>query len=178
MSDRKTAGLIFFASVLLSVIFWILFAQHKSFFEDAQGLGLAGIFLVNLIGSASFSFATPGFLTVIAGGSIYPIFLVALFSSLGAALGDLVSFAMGFSGRKLINHKLEKKAWFIVLEKVFKKHSIWVLFLFSIIPNPAFDVIGIIAGIFAYSPLRYFLIVFAGRFLRFLLLAKFGSYLW
>ncbi len=177
MLNRRTAGLLFLASILFSIVFWILFIQYKSFFESASKLGLLGIFLVNFIGSASFSFATPGFVTVIAGGSIYPIFYVAIASSLGAALGDLVSLLMGFSGRKFIDHKLEKKKWFIKLEKLFKKHSIWVLFLFSFIPNPAFDIIGIIAGIFSYSPLKYVFIVFLGRFLRFLLLAKFGSYL-
>lgn len=175
MLDRKKAGLLFFASIILSIIFLIFFVHFKSLFENARGLGLLGIFLINFIGSASFSFAAPGFVTVIAGGQIYPVFWVALLSSFGSALGDMVSLLIGFSGRKLANHKLNKKKWFIKIEKLFKEHSIWVLFLFSFIPNPAFDVIAIIAGVFTYSPWKYFLIVFVGRFLRFLLLAQFGS---
>ena len=173
MKNKIYATSVFFLSLILSTAFFVF----QDFFKESMSLGLLGIFLVNFISGASFFVSAPAFLTVISGGSIYPPVLVALISSMGATLGDMVNYLFGFSGRHLINHHLSKKKWFIFLEKHFKKHGNWLLFLFAVIPNPIFDMIGLIAGIFGYSSYKFFIIVAVGRFIRFWLLAKFGSFL-
>lgn len=170
---RLTAGVIFFLSIGLSILFFV----SQDFFEESRSLGLLGIFLVNFVSGASFFVSAPAFLTVISGGSIYQPILVALISAMGATLGDMVNYLFGFSGRHLADHHLSKKKWFVFLEKHFKRHGTWILFLFALIPNPIFDAIGLIAGVFSYSPYKFFLIVVAGRFVRFWLLAKLGSFL-
>lgn len=160
---------------LLSLASSITFFIYRDFFAGAKSLGLLGLFILNFISNASFFISAPTLFTVIAGGSIYPPFLVAIVSSLGAAGGDMIGFVMGISGRKLVIHKFHKKIWFKVLEDYFKKYGSIILFVFALIPNPFFDSVGIIAGAFAFSPLKYFLIVFLGRLIRFFLLALAGK---
>ncbi len=170
-SQRFFSGIIFLLSIALSIAFFIF----RDFFKQSTSLGLIGLFTINFVSNASFFISAPAFLTVVAGGNLYPPILVALVSSLGATAGDSIGFAFGFTGRHLTKHKLEKKRWFRILEKYFKKHGNWLLFVFALIPNPVFDAIGLIAGIFAYPFFRFFLIVWLGRFIRYFILASFGA---
>lgn len=161
--------------LIFSLVISIGVFSLRDYFKDATSLGLLGIFLINLVSSATFFVSGPAFLTVIAGGSIYPPLLVALFASLGAAAGDMVSFLFGYSGRNLAIKKLKKKLWFVVLEGIFQKYGNFFLFVLAFIPNPFFDGLGLIAGIFGFPPLKFFFIVFLGRMFRFILLAIIGA---
>jgi membrane protein YqaA with SNARE-associated domain len=171
MSNKIGAASIFVLSIVLSIAFFIF----RDFFKESASLGLIGLFILNFVSNASFFVSAPAFPAVVAGGNLYPPILVALVSSLGATAGDSIGFAFGFAGHKLTKHKLEKKKWFRILEKHFKKYRGWLLFAFALIPNPVFDAIGLIAGIFAYPFFRFFLIVLLGRLIRYYLLASFGS---
>lgn len=175
MKNKIYAGVIFVLSVVFSTVLSTGFFLYKDFFSHTTSLGLIGIFLVNFVSNASFFFSGPAFLTVIAGGDIYPPILVALAASLGAALGDMISFLFGFSGRNLTKQRLEKSKLLRFLEANFQKHGGIIVFLMALIPNPLFDAIGILAGIFNYPPMRFFIIMLVGRFLRYLLLAQISS---
>jgi len=72
--------------------------------------------------------------------------------------------------------KLEKRLWFRVLEDIFKVYSTPLIFILSFIPNPIFDGAALIVGFFKYDLKKYFLIVFTGRLLRFLILAYIGDF--
>ncbi|MFH1186566.1 MAG: VTT domain-containing protein [Candidatus Levyibacteriota bacterium] len=163
--------LIFAFSLFLPFALFIF----RDFFKDSQSLGLLGIFLINFVSNASFFVSGPAFLSVVAGGSLYNPFLVALISSFAATLGDMIGFLVGFSGRKIALEKIGKNFWFTILERYFKKYGGWMLFAFAFIPNPFFDAIGLIAGIFVFSPKRFIIIVTLGRFLRYLILASIGA---
>lgn len=171
----KSKKILFLALFIFAFALSIALFIFQDFFAQAKSLGLIGIFLINAISNASFFIAGPGFISVIASGSIYPPILVALVASLGSATGDMLSFIVGLSGRNIINHKLSNKIWFKVLDDYFKKYGGWLLFIFALVPNPLFDSIGIFAGAFAYSPWKFFIIVFVGRLLRFFLLASLGA---
>lgn len=147
----------------------------RDYLRDTISLGLLGIFLINFASSATFFVSGPAFLTVIAGGSIYPPLVVALIASLGAAFGDMISFFLGYSGRSLTEHKLKKKLWFTILEDLFKAYGSVFVFVIAIIPNPFFDALGLIAGIFGFKPLKFFVLIFLGRVARFIILALIGA---
>lgn len=171
----RSKKLLFASLFIFSLLLSIALFYYQDFFREARGLGLLGLFLVNAVSSASLVVAGPGFLSVIAGGAIYNPFLVAFIGSLGSAAGDMLSFAIGLSGRRLAEEALNKKIWFRVLNDLFKKHGLWILFMFSLVPNPLFDSIGFLAGAFSFSPWKFFIVVFVGRMIRFYLLALLGA---
>lgn len=173
MNNKLYAGVIFILSIGLSFAFFIF----KDFFSQTLSLGLIGIFIINFVSNASFFLSGPAFLTVISGGNIYPPVLVALIASLGAAFGDMVGYLFGFMGATLAKQKLTKNRFIRFVELHFDKYGGIIIFVMALIPNFLFDAIGIIAGIFHYSPIRFFIVIFIGRFLRFWLLAQFGSIL-
>lgn len=171
MNKKSFSILILLISLILS--FSLFF--FKDYFKELQTLGLIGLFLINFISGATFFVSGPAFLTVIAGGAIYPPFLVALVSSLGASLGDMVSFLFGYSGRNLALANLRKKFWFRVCEDLFRRHESLIILIFAVIPNPFFDAFGLFAGFFGMNPVKFFVLMFVGRLLRFILLAFLGN---
>jgi len=172
MTSKKT----FFITILIvSFILCIGVFVYRDYFKGATSLGLLGIFLINFVSSATFFVSGPAFLTIVAGGSIYPPLLVALVASLGASIGDMVSFFLGYSGRNLTIKKLENKLWYRVLENVFKVHGTIIIFIIALIPNPFFDGVGLIAGALGFKPQKFFLVMLIGRFTRFIMLALIGA---
>lgn len=170
--SKKNLSILF---LFLSVIFSFTIFYFRDFFAGAQKLGLLGIFLVNFFSSATFFVSGPAFLTVIAGGSIYPPLLVAFIASLGASSGDMVSYIFGYSGRHLALSGLKKKVWFKITEDIFKSYENVIVFLFAIIPNPFFDAMGLLAGVMGMKYYKFFIIMLIGRFARFIILAFIGA---
>ena len=135
--------------------------------------GLLGIFLINLIGSITLFLPAPGFATVVAGGFLYNPIIVAIIAALGSTIGDMVGYVLGRSGKEVFIKK--DSFWFNIFKETFHKFGAVIIILLSFIPNPLFDGIGIFAGLFAYSPIKFFIYVLIGRFLRNLLLAGIGA---
>lgn len=168
---NKSYILTFLLSVMFIIIAFI-FQEHLSHFNS---LGLVGIFLINIIGSATLFVPAPAIASVVAGGVVYSPVGVAFLATLGACIGDMVSYFVGYSGKKVFVKK--HTAIYTTSEKVFKRFGGLGVFVFAFIPNPVFDGIGIIAGVFMYSPYKFFAWMFAGRLLRNILLAFAGSQL-
>src|SRR3989344_4908403 len=171
-NNEKVVGIFLFAFSTAVSILAFIFREN---FKDGQTLGLLGILIINFFSSATFFVSGPAFLTVIAGGSVYPPLLVAVIASIGTALGDTLSFFFGYSTRHIALRKFEEKLWFRVLEDVFKAYGGIMIFFFSLIPNPFFDGIALIAGAFKYDIKKYLVIVLVARFLRFTVLAQIGD---
>lgn len=141
--------------------------------KDFTSLGLLGVFLFNFISASTLFFPTPGFVATGVGGSLYNPILVAIAASLGSTIGEGVGFAFGYSSKKISNH--HHKFLDVLSNILHHKYGYLLIILLAFIPNPFFDVVGIIAGISLY-PLRKFLfLVFVGRLARDLIIAWLGS---
>lgn len=162
--------------VLLFIVSTAVVVGAFSFKDELvhfRSLGLLGIFLANLIASATIFVPAPGIATVIAGGLLYPPLLVGLVATLGASLGDMLAFLVGASGKKIfLKKEFALYKWLVYLMKRFGAVTI---FVFAFFPNPVFDAVGIISGAVGYSPYKFFLWIFLARFSRNLLLAFFGA---
>lgn len=173
MRKKESRPYVFILTLLLSLFFIVLAFYLQNELAQFRSLGLLGIFLINLVGNATVFFPAPAVVSVVAGGAIYPPFAVALVSGLGAAIGDMIGFLFGISGKKLFirnHHKL-----YIFLKEMFHKFGGGLIFIFALIPNPFFDAIGIVGGVFSYPPIRFFAILLLGRVLRNFLLAYTGA---
>jgi len=171
-TNYSYAVFVFILSIVLSSAFYV----YRDYLKDASTLGYLGLFVINFASSATFFVSSPAFLTVIAGGQLYSPINVAIVASLGASLGDMLGFAFGHSGRHLAKKKLDKHKTVRFLEKHFHRHGMLIIFLMAVIPNPFFDIIGILAGMLNYPPMRFFAIMLIGRFIRYWALAQVGAY--
>lgn len=167
----KRSSLIFFFSIIIVLIAYL----YRDNLANFKSLGLIGVFIINLVGSATLFLPTPAIVSVIAGGAIYPPILVALASSVGASMGDMTGYFIGLSGDGILIKKHKKYILVNIIKNMFTKYGAISILLFAFIPNPLFDFIGIISGIFLYPMRRFFILMFIGRFFRNIILAYLGS---
>lgn len=163
---------ILIALAALSLLFLPLF--FKVGFQEFQSLGLLGIFLINLIGSATIFFPAPAFLSVGVGGNLYNPIMVALIGALGSSIGEAVGYVFGFSSKKIITYEKNHHFLFAFFRFLFKKYGDFMVLFFSFLPNPVFDGIGIFAGASEYSIKRFMVLTFIGRFARYIIIAYVG----
>jgi membrane protein YqaA with SNARE-associated domain len=139
--------------------------------------GYLGVFAISLIGAASIFLPTPAIAAVF-GGSVLldPILgiptpiLVGLVAGLGETLGEFTGYAAGYGGGAAI----QGRAFYGVVRSWMDRHGTITMFVFSAIPNPIFDVAGIIAGATRMPWLRFFLSVWAGKTVKDILIAAMG----
>lgn len=143
-------------------------------FDTLRPLGILGIAIFNFIASSTIFFPAPGIVVTGIGGALYNPILVAFASAAGSSLGEAVGFLFGHSSRK-ITHPKDHTFMQSLYKILHHKHGSLLIILFAFIPNPFFDIIGIVAGL-AFFPLKKFLLlVFIGRFARSIIVAYIGS---
>lgn len=162
---QKAVGLVFV--LLLSVVIFIF----RNRFTDLEGYGYLGLFLISVLGNATIVLPTPVVLTAFLGGGIFNPFWVTIVVSVGATLGELTGYVAGASGKYLIkeNTKIEK------VKKWMDKHGLWTLFVLAAIPNPFFDLAGIIAGASKIPVYKYLIVVTLGKIIKFGTISYLGA---
>jgi membrane protein YqaA with SNARE-associated domain len=169
LSKRQKYSLAFVLTLLFSIGLYFFqedIAQLKSF-------GLIGLFIISIIGGLLF-FPSPIIIaSVLAAGRFYPPLVVALIASLGSSIGDILGYWVGYTGREAFID--DKKIKNQIMEDLFHKFGGALVLLLSLIPNPFFDAIGVVAGLFKYPIKKFFIYVFAGRLVRNIILAYLGS---
>lgn len=153
--------------ILALVLFFPVYYQINH--QEFRHLGLVGVFLLNLIGSATIFLPSPAFLSVgISATQINPA-VVALVAALGASIGEGTTFLFGYSSNKIL--KLEKHKGILKFKKnVFDRWGSFVILILAFFPNPFFDGIGILAGISKFPIKKFLFLTFIGRLLRYLLI--------
>jgi len=162
---KKLIGLVFV--VALSVIIFIFRDKLVNF----ESYGYLGIFVISVLGNATIILPIPVILTAFLGGGIFNPFLVGLISSFGATIGELTGYVVGRSGRVVIKDNVK----FGKIEKWMARYGLWTIFVLAIIPNPAFDLAGIVSGAAKIPVWKYFLVTWSGKFIKFLTFAYIGS---
>jgi uncharacterized membrane protein YdjX (TVP38/TMEM64 family) len=165
--DRIIKYFFIFLSVAISVLIFVF----RNSLTQLSTYGYFGIFLINLLGSATIVIPAPSLVATFVGGSIYNPLFVGIVSGIGASIGETTGYLAGYGGSVAItDHKHFKK-----IEKWMNKNGFITLFVLSVIPNPIFDLSGIFAGATGYSFKKYFTAVLIGKTLRFIGISFLGS---
>jgi membrane protein YqaA with SNARE-associated domain len=160
----------FLVIILALAVSVAIFALRDKFAELAA-FGYAGIFLVSLLSSATIILPAPSLALVFAMGSALPWLPVGLAAGAGEALGELTGYAAGFGGQAII----ENQKVYLRLQRWMAKRGDITILVLSIIPNPFFDLAGIIAGTMGFPIWRFLLITWLGKSMKTTLVAWAGS---
>ena len=132
--------------------------------------GYWGVFLVSLLGNATLIFPAPSFALVFAvGGTLHPLG-VGLAAGIGAALGEMTGYLAGVSGRGVF----EDRQLYLRLAEWMGQHGMLAVFALALIPNPFFDVGGMVAGALKMRWWKFLLAAALGKTIRFIILALSG----
>ena len=105
--------------------------------------------------------------------------LYVLMASAGSALGSIVIYLVGYTGGEELLRKRIPPERFEKIHGAFEKHPFWGLMFPAMLPPPTpFKLFVLAASVSEMQFFHFLAAIFAGRFLRFLLLAiltiKFG----
>jgi membrane protein YqaA with SNARE-associated domain len=133
--------------------------------------GYLGLFAITLISDATVLVPFPGLIVVfLAGGFLNPV-LIALASGLGSALGELTGYLAGYGGRAVFENRqaYEKLAGWM------KRNGTLTIFILSLIPNPLFDMAGMMAGALKFPLWKFLLVCWTGKAIKFFAIALAGT---
>jgi membrane protein YqaA with SNARE-associated domain len=155
------------AAILITIIVGGLGVYYRAELMSLGRYGLIGIFLINLINNATVILPAPfGIaLTCLFAGVAHPL-LVAVAGGLGSAVGEFTAYMAGSGGNAVIPHGRIYR----LMRYYIRKAGVVFIFLLAAIPNPLFDVGGLIAGALKMPPLVFLAATFAGKTVRYVLI--------
>lgn len=149
----------------------ISISLNREHLEALAALGYGGALLVMLLSNATLVLPTPGLIFVFAlGSSLHPL-LLGLAAGLGATLGELTGYLTGYSGATALE---ETRLAHRVNGWMTRNGTLTILAL-SIVPNPVFDLAGVLAGATHMPIWRFLSTAFIGKVIQSSLIALAGS---
>ncbi|MFH0884085.1 MAG: VTT domain-containing protein [Candidatus Micrarchaeota archaeon] len=168
--EKKTEG-------ILQIIAAIGIAAAVLYFSGdiaaLGGYGYLGAFLIALLSSATILFPAPGWAVVIAMSAALDPIILGVVVGIGSAIGEMTGYLAGEGVRDLMSSRIKESKR---MEELVRKYDVAAIFVLAFIPNPLFDVAGVIAGSLKIAWWRYLLSCAAGRILRYILLAFLGAF--
>ncbi len=158
-------------SILFAVGVTLLIFFFREEIQRFENLAYLGAFLSMLIGNATIILPVPGLIFIFSlGGTLNPL-LVGLAGGAGAALGELTGYLAGFGGSGVV----EKNAIYQRFEVWMERHGLWVILILAMIPNPLFDMAGLVAGASHVKPLSFLGVSLIGKTIQSLAIAYAGA---
>jgi uncharacterized membrane protein YdjX (TVP38/TMEM64 family) len=145
---------------------------YRGQIEDLQTYGYLGAFLISMIAAATVILPVPGIVLIAALGSLYNPALIGLAAGAGAALGEITGYMAGYSGQIVV----QNSRIYARLEEWMRRWGLVVIFLFSLIPNPFFDLAGAVAGVLRFPLWKFLIICFFGKALMNMGVAYLGGW--
>lgn len=133
----------------------------------ASPVGLLALFGLNVLANATLVLPVPGLALTGFAATVADPLVVGVVAGAGQTVGELTGYLVGYTGRKAIAdhaHSQRLAGWM-------ERWGALILFVLALLPNPFFDIAGILAGA-ARMPLRVYLAAAgAGKILKNLALA-------
>jgi membrane protein YqaA with SNARE-associated domain len=133
--------------------------------------GYPGIFILAFLAYATVLLPAPGVAVIFAMGAVFNPVGVAVAAGAGAALGELSGYLAGFSGQAI----LERASIYDRLTQWMKVNGPLTILLLSAVPNPFFDIVGVIAGVLKVRMPVFLFWCWIGETLKMLFFALAGS---
>ncbi len=162
--------------VAIGISVAIFLLRSKIDIDQLKPYRYIGIFVISFLAYATVLLPAPGAAFVFTIGAAFKdvpfnTIRVALAAGSGAALGELSGYLAGLGSQSV----LEKRKIYERLTVWMKKHGAVTVFLLSALPNPLFDLVGLVAGALRMSPWKFFFWCLAGETLKMLVFAASGA---
>lgn len=158
-------------ALIAVVALTVFLVINREKLQKMEGMGYPGIFLISLLSNATLILPVPGVLFTSAMGAVFNPQLVALAAGTGATLGELTGYIAGFSGQGVI----ENRKWYDRISGWMKKYGGITIFVLAFVPNPVFDIAGMVAGSLKMPMWQFLAWSWPGKCLKMLLFALGGA---
>jgi membrane protein YqaA with SNARE-associated domain len=155
-------------AVLAITVVVFLLRDHA---DELAVYGYPGIFLISFLSYATVLLPAPGVAVVFAMGAVFNPIAVAIAAGTGAALGETTGYLVGFSGQGIA----ERADIYDRLTGWMHKYGAWTILVLSAIPNPFFDIAGLVAGTLKMPYLKFLVSCWIGQVIKMLFFAFLGN---
>lgn len=160
--------LVFLGVVALTIVLLV----NRERIQELQAYGYPGIFLFSILANATILVPIPGVVFTSAMGAVFNPLFVSLATGAGAALGELSGYLAGFSGQAVV----EGSARYERVVGWMEKYGDVTILILAFIPNPLFDLAGMVAGILKMPVRKFLLYCVIGKILKMMMFAYAGSW--
>lgn len=172
--EKKSPGLtIARISALIFVValtIYIIYLPEEQA-EKLESYGYLGIFLISILANATVLIPAPGLVIVFTMGAKFSPLLIGLAAGAGATIGEMSGYLAGFSGQAVI----EDQKRYDQMVRWMDKNGPLTIAILAFIPNPLFDLAGMVAGALKMPVFRFLFFALIGKILKMMLFAYAGA---
>jgi membrane protein YqaA with SNARE-associated domain len=137
-----------------------------------QHLGIWGVFVIAFADSALLGMPVDAIVAAYVYQDRKRLLFYVVTASLGSALGSIPLYIIGYLGGEKVLRKRISEERFLRIHRSFESHEFWALMFPGMLPPPMpFKIFVLAAAVFEMKFRDFLLATFAGRFVRFLILA-------
>jgi len=174
MTPERRLALIRLLTLFFVITLGVLIFVYRNRVQELASYGYLGVFLIAMAANATVLLPVPGVMVVFTMGAVFNPILIALFAGLGAAVGELSGYLVGFSGQGLAERSKNLVRISDWMEHNRKFSDLGILVM-AAIPNPFFDLAGIAAGTLRIPTWRFLLFCAVGSVIKMLAFAIAGN---
>jgi len=151
------AGLLLVIAITVGIIYF--YRQYPGRIEGLKTYGYLGAFVISVTFNATLILPVGNMLILAALGAAMPSpVVVGLVGGTGAAIGEIIGYIAGRSGRGLV----ARSQIYNRVEGWVQKWGAMPIFVFSLVPF-VFDLVGIAAGALRFPFWKFFFFCWLGR---------------
>ena len=149
----------------------IISAYGKWIWGVLAPLGAWGVFAIAAVDAAFMGLPMDAIVASYIYKDPHRFLVYVLLAAAGSAAGSIVIYVIGYTGGEVLLRKRLSPARFQKIHASFERHEFLALMFPAMLPPPTpFKAVVLAAAAFEMSLSRFLLAIFAGRFLRFLIL--------
>jgi len=168
--DKKVEGAL---QIILAIAIIGLVLYFSNNIEQLKEYGYLGAFVISALSSATIFFPAPGWAVIAAMGRYMDPIPLGIVAGVGSAIGELTGYLAGEGARDILNSRFKETKH---IHALVERYGVFAIFAFAFVPNPLFDVAGLISGALRIPWWQFLIACAAGRILRYILLAMLGNF--
>jgi len=135
-------------------------------------LGIWGVFVIAFADSALLGMPVDFIVATYVYQDRKRMLIYVAMASLGSALGSIPLYVIGYLGGEKVLRKRISEERFLKIHRSFEQHEFWALMFPGMLPPPMpFKIFVLGAAVFEMKFRDFLVAIFAGRFVRFLVLS-------
>ncbi len=170
--SQKTLNIIRVIILVAVIALTVILLINRDQIQKLQGYSYPGIFLFSILANATILIPVPGVVFTSAMGAIFNPLLVSIAAGAGAALGELSGYLAGFSGQAVV----ERSERYERVVRWMEKYGDVTILVLAFIPNPLFDLAGVVAGILKMPVWKFLIFSVIGKILKMMMFAYAGEW--
>jgi len=155
--------------VLVALGVAVYFRDHL---QELKQYGYAAVFLVGLVSNATLVLPVPGLAVSSVMGGVFSPWIVGIVGGVGQALGELTGYMAGYSGQTWV----DGNPTYDRLTQWMQRYGVLTIFVLALIPNPLFDLGGVVAGALRLPLWKFLVSCMAGKVIKNIVFALMGYY--